>query len=88
MLALQPAQVYVACELVIAELEGVGAIVVPNAGKRSEVEPRNADVVQADTIGSRNLQRVQAVVAHSDVERRLRERHQAGIAEVGVDDEV
>jgi hypothetical protein len=40
MVPLQPAQVHVARELVVAELERVGAVVVAEAGKRSEVESR------------------------------------------------
>ena len=90
-MTMQVAQVHVAGELVIAEFEGVGAVVVSDTSEGGEVESGLANIVQAlptPLIRPWNLQRVDPVVAQRNIKRRLREGEKASPATVGVNHQV
>ena len=87
-LALDPTQVDVGCELVVAEQERIGAGGIAESGKAGKGKNRLANIKRADSVGAGDAEGVRAEVAVCNIDERLCARDLAGVAEVPVGNQI
>ena len=87
-LALDVAQVHVAGELVVAELERIGKIGVADGAEGAVKDHRRlAEIIRIirGAVRSRNVQSGQTIVASCEIDNRLCSRPLAGVTKIGID---